>query len=83
MFLRLLLVALIIIHRISPQLIFYVDTYFNHFKDAVKKYRDELLGIIITPNINGLQTNFDQAYESLEIYKSPSGMANVSGGVAT
>jgi hypothetical protein len=73
----------IVYDSIQPiPLIFYLPTYFSHFKDAVQKYHDELLGITTNPNITtkDLQSNFSDAYNSLELSKNPTGMASTGGG---
>lgn len=67
----------------SPQLTFYVDTYFDHFKIALKKYHDELLGIIPSTPPNStkdLQDNFDEAYKSLALSNAPSGFSAAASG---
>ncbi len=66
----------------SPKLTFYVDTYFSHFQDALKKYHDELMGIVPSTSpygTKGLQDNFDKAYNSLALSNAPSGFSAVSG----
>ena len=65
----------------KPSLEFIVDKYFEDFKNAFERYRDDLLGTINKPPIKILQTNFDNAINGMpeSPFSPSSGLTRESG----
>jgi hypothetical protein len=70
-----------------PTLNFIVDRYFNDYKDAFKKYSDDLLGTASKAPDTKLESKFDNAVGKMkslfELSSLPSGLTRASGSSST